>query len=82
MTQLNHTTSRADLSDAVVAAYIHEISARHANTPSGPAGRRGDRPDPTHRRFGARRSPASQRRPGVSPRTSRTAVHARAAAFE
>ena len=31
MTQLNHTKSRSDLSDAVVAAYIHEISARHAN---------------------------------------------------
>jgi hypothetical protein len=34
MTQLNHTNSRNDLSDAVVAAYIHEISARHASSSS------------------------------------------------
>jgi hypothetical protein len=52
MTPLNHT----DSTDAVVAAYIHEISARHAGVSPQPV-RRGDRPrvapsDPMH---GARR---------------------------
>ena len=50
MNQLNHT--QTDTSDAVVAAYIHEISARHASASAGPA-RRGDRPGRTRRRFDA-----------------------------
>jgi hypothetical protein len=35
MTHLNHTNSRADVYDSVVAAYIHEISTRHASMASG-----------------------------------------------
>jgi hypothetical protein len=55
-TQLNHTNSRADWSDAVVAAYIHEISARHANGSSAPLTRQ----SPV---FGRRRAWATARRP-------------------
>lgn len=51
MNQLNQTHSPVDTSDAVVAAYIHEISARHASASPGPA-QRGDRPGRTRRRFG------------------------------
>ena len=68
MNQLNQIHSPADTSDAVVAAYIHEISARHASASSGPA-RRGDRPGRTRRRFDAH--PAARSTSGLAERVRR-----------
>jgi len=53
---MTHTaTSRVDSADAVVAAYIHEISARHAPAPSRQGQeRRGERPHGRRRSVGAR----------------------------
>ena len=62
MTHVNHSRSRLDSADAVVAAYIHEISARHAPAPTGDGRRRGDRRRhaprrPAAGRIGSRRLP-------------------------
>jgi hypothetical protein len=60
MTHVSRNHSRLDSSDAVISAYINEISTRHAPAPSG-QGRRGDRQQRMPRRRGARRghSPAA-----------------------